>query len=246
MEKILHKILTCYGGNLFEECPSIHEVHESWYHLPIIQSLFYTTFLNNLFTKTRAVFKICFDCFWILEPWFSFLVVWSAKSCSICEFDFLLHFAANRLHHRISQFQHISLRYLQFSCCLGLYLGTLTFILPNLEWKVLYWLGVWFFFKITFCSKSFSPTYFPVSAHLFPLSSLLRRMVPEVCNLHLVLAVALLTHKSVTTFGCWFVCTSKQEILLIRAEAFIMVIVCGTVKFWKSYRGERFFAHNYC
>jgi len=65
-------------------------------------------------------------------------------------------------------------------------------------------------------------------------------MVPEVCNLHLVLAVALLTHKSVTTFGCWFVCTSKQEILLIRAEAFIMVIVCGTVKFGTSYRGESF------
>jgi len=89
LEKILYKILTCHGGNLFEECPSIHEVHESWYHLPIIQSLFYTTFLNNLFTKTRAVFKICFDCFWILEPWLSFLVVWSIRSCSICEFDFL-------------------------------------------------------------------------------------------------------------------------------------------------------------
>ena len=132
LEKILYKILTCHGGNLFEECPSIHEVHESWYHLPIIQSLFYTTFLNNLFTKTRAVFKICFDCFWILEPWLSFLVVWSAKSCSICEFDFLLHFAANRLHHRISQFQHISLRYLQFSCCLGLYFGTLTLFSLNL------------------------------------------------------------------------------------------------------------------
>ena len=110
---------------------------------------------------------------------------------------------------RISQFRHISLCYLQLSCCLGLYFGTLTFILLNLEWKMLYWLGFWYFKKNMFCSKSFSPTYthFPVSAHLFPLSSLLRRMVPEVCNLHLVLAVALLNHKSVTTFGCWFVCT---------------------------------------
>ena len=97
---------------------------------------------------------------------------------------------------------------------------------------------------ITFCSKPFSPMYFPVSAHLFPLS-LLQRVVSEVCNLHLVLALALLTHKSVTTFGCWFVCTLKQEILLIRAEALIMVIVRGTVKFGTSYRGESFFAHDY-
>ena len=71
-------------------------------------------------------------------------------------------------------------------------------------------------------------------------------MVPEVCNLHLVLAVALLTHKSVNAIGRWLVCTSKQEILLIQAEAFIMVSVCGSVKFGTSYQGEIFFAHNYC
>ena len=40
------------------------------------------------------------------------------------------------------------------------------------------------------------------------------------------------------TNHCWFVCTSKQVILLIRAEAFIMVIVCGTVKFGTIYRAQ--------
>ena len=161
--------------------------------------------------------------------------------------DFLLYFAVNRSHQRISQFRHISLCYLQLSCCLGLYFGTLTFILLNLEWKVLYWLGVWFFFKLRFAASrshqrisQFQHIYFH-SLHFF--EGWYLKYATCILFWHWLCS---LINQSPHLVAGLCVCTSKQEILLIRAEAFIMVIVCGTVKFGTSYWGERFFAHNYC